>query len=461
MRQYSIYSRVCRTIFLCAGLLFYLHPGRAQAPVFSPVAPDAGLLTSLHNQYESQYKDESNRLPSTYKKDYQECYGERWKNIEQKFTQQEIYTAADAQAYLDRLVAEIVKNNPMLNGHPFHCYFSRSAIPNASYIGEGIILFNMGLFYRLADESEAVFILCHEISHCYLQHPEKSIGKYVTTINSDEVQAELRKIKGSEYQKRGRLESLVKGLTFGSRRHSRDHESEADSLAVILMQHTPFAPAGSLATLQLLDGIDKNDFNTEGALRQAFDSKEYPFKKKWVAREEGLLGGHAHLSEDQEQADSLKTHPDCSKRIVALRPLVGAGGRRFVMDSATFVRLQEQFRYEVIEYAYTSNHYTEGLFLALQLQKTRDGDAYLVSRTGKLLLGMYNAQKGHTLSKVVDLPAPYYPENYNLLLQWVQNLYLDDLAAINYYYLLRHHPAMDAYPAFKESFTESEKLMKQ
>ncbi|HXB08785.1 MAG TPA: M48 family metalloprotease [Puia sp.] len=341
-------------MLFCAALVFHAHRSRAQAPVFSPVAPDAGMLGSLHSQYELRYKDESDHLPSQYKKDYQQCYGERWKNIEEKFTNREIYTATDAQAYLDKLVAGIVNNNPVLNGHSFRCYFSRSAIPNASYIGEGIILFNMGLFYRLSDESQAIFILCHEIAHCYLQHPEKSIGKYVTAINSEEVQEQLRKIKGSEYQKRGRLESLVKGLTFDSRRHSRDHESEADSMAVVLMQHTPFAPAGALTTLALLDGIDKNTFDTESALRQTFDSKEFPFKKKWITREGGLLGGHARLTEDKELADSLKTHPDCSRRLLALRPMVRQGGRRFAMDSAAFVRLQERFRYEVIEYAYGS-----------------------------------------------------------------------------------------------------------
>ena len=461
MRQYSIYSPARRTALFCAVFALSFLAARAQAPAFSPVPPDAERLANLHSQYESQYKEEANRLPSLYKKDYQECYSERWKNIELKFTKQEIYTAADAQGYLDRMVAEIVRGNPELSGHPFHCYFSRSAIPNASYIGEGIILFNMGLFDRLADESEAAFILCHEIAHCYLQHPEKSIGKYVTALNSEEVQAELRKIKGSAYQKRGRVDALVKGITFDSRRHSRDHESEADSLAVILMQHTPFAPTGALTTLKLLDGIDKTSFDTEAALLARFDAKEYPFKKKWVAREEGLLGGHAHLTEDKEQADSLKTHPDCSKRLIALQPMVRAGGSRWVIDSAVFVRLGERFRYEVIEYAFASDHYTKSLFLTLQLMKDRNRDPYLVSQTGKLLLGMYRAQKAHTLSKVADLPSPYYPENYNLLLQWVQNLYLEDLAAINYYYLIRYHPEMDPYPAFKVSFTEAEKLMNQ
>lgn len=49
----------------------------------------------------------------------------------------------------------------------------------------------------------------------------------------------------------------VKGLTFDSRRHSRDHEAQADSMAVELMRHTSYDLHGALTTLALLDSIDK------------------------------------------------------------------------------------------------------------------------------------------------------------------------------------------------------------
>jgi Zn-dependent protease with chaperone function len=457
----TVFTLFLRLTLCCVGLGLCCC---CEAQPFSPAVQDAALLTSLYSHYQQSYKEESDHLPAPYKKDYQECYQERWKNIEEKFTKQEIYTSSVAQAYLDALVAGIVKNNPLLNGHPFHCYFSRSSIPNASYIGEGIILFNMGLFYRLANEGQAIFVLCHEISHCYLQHPEKSIGKYVTTINSEAVQAQLRKIKGSDYRKHEQLQLLVKGLTFDSRRHSRDHEAEADSMAMTLMRNTPFDLSGALTTLALLDEIDTDPFDMESCLRQVFDPKEYPFRKKWIAREEGLLGGHARVNEEKEITDSLKTHPDCQKRILLLRAMMKGdqgGMRNFVVDSALFVRLQNLFRYEVIEYAYASNRYTESLFLDLRLQQVRPGDVYLVSQVGRVLNGLYAAQKGHYLGKVADLPSPEYPENYNLLLQFVQNLYLEDLASIGYYYLKRYHPQLDYYPSFKSSFDESEKLIRQ
>src|SRR5882757_3874790 len=139
MSQYSPLNLLFRAGLLCVTLSFFAYHAEAQDPsrVFSPVMPDSLLLSSLYNRYQQEYNRESDELPVHYKKDYQDCYRERWKNIQEKFTKKEIYTAAGAQAYLDGMVARIVAANPLLRGHSLHCYFSRSYIPNASYIGEG------------------------------------------------------------------------------------------------------------------------------------------------------------------------------------------------------------------------------------------------------------------------------------------------------------------------------------
>ena len=459
LKSISNRLRVCYALLYSLttfiGLIMCCPGIRAQGKGFTPCPEDSALMVSLSEQYQQQYKEECGNLPSLYRKDYLKVYDDRWKSIKDVFDQREIYTSLVAQQYLDALVGEIVRDNPALQGQRFRCYFSRTYVPNASYIGEGIILFNMGLFDRLTDESQAVFVLCHEISHFLLRHQEKSIDKYVTAINSPEVQAQLRKIKGSEYHKRDQVEALVKGIVFDSRRHSRDHESEADSMAVVLMRGTPFAVSGAVSTLGLLDSVDRDDFDTEGSLQHTFNAGDYPFRKKWLAREEGLLGGHARLQQD-EMADSLKTHSDCPLRVRLIGPLVvGGRGRAFVIDSVKFRMLQESFRYEVIEYAFANKEYTQSLFLALKLLQRRPDDVYAVSQVGRVLNGLYQAQKGHTLGKVADLPGPDYPVNYNSLLQFVQNLYLEDLAAISYYYLGSHMPQLDSYEPFKKAFVES------
>ena len=436
----------------------------AASSEFAPAPADESLLSKLCSGYQLNYKEELTRLPSANRKDYQDIYDERWKSIKERFDKKEIYTDPAAQAYLDALVAAIVNSNPALKATPFHCYFSRTYVPNAEYIGEGIILFNMGLFDHLSDESQVVYILCHEISHYVLHHQENSIAKQVETLNSPEVQAKLKAIQHSEFNKSAEVEGLIKGLTFDSRRHSRDHEAQADSMAVVLMRGTKFDLNGALTTLALLDIVDKDDFNIAVSLQQTFNSTAYPFKKKWLKKEEGLMGGHAQ-PEKSEFSDSLKTHPSCPLRIKLLTPMVRSWNTpekmKYVVDSNRFSELRERFRYEVIEYAYVSEDYSENLFLSLEMLHDRPNDPYLIAGIGRVMNGIYDAQKEHRLSKVVDLPGPDYASNYNLLLQFIQNLYLEDLASMNYNFLTPWHPRLDHLTVFKTAYEQSARTAAQ
>ena len=437
----------------------------AQQEIFVPANESAALRKSIATSLEKQYQLDVANLPSENKKDLLKIYKQRWDNIQQKFDKNEIYTNLQAQQYLDALVAEIVKSNPLLQNKLFKCYFSKSGIPNAEYLGEGLIVFNMGLFSRLSNESQAAFVLCHELSHFYLNHSENSIQKYVATINSEEVQKQLRDIKKSEYGKREELEKLLKGMAFDSRRHGRDHESGADSMAVEFMRNTRFDIAESLSTLALLDSIDTDTLEMETALQKMFNFKEYPFQKKWTVKEEGLLGGHAKLTQDESLADSLKTHPDCKKRIQILEPMVlkyrVANSLKNPVNAGKFKELANTFRYETIEYTFAADNYTKSLEYVIGLWQSNPSDAYLVTQTGKIFNGFYNAQKNHTLGKVSELPAPFFASNYNLLLQFVQNLFREDYAAISYHFLNQYASQMGNYPPFKSAYQTSIQISKQ
>lgn len=448
-------------VSLTCSLLFALT-AVAQSPVFNPAPQSESKLKSLEQQFETQYKASLAQLPSQNKKDYVSLYDQRWEHIKSKFDKKEIYTAAFAQQYLDNLLQEIVKANPPLQKQSIHGYFSRSGVPNASYIGEGIILFNMGLFKSLENESQVIFVLCHELAHYYLQHSENGIARYVTTMNGKDIQAELRKIKATEYKKREQLEKLVKGITFNSRRHSRDHESEADSMGLVFMHNTRFSLEGALTALALLDKIDVDTTDTAAQLEQMFNAKEYPFKKRWINKREGLLGGHAKLEKDKEPEDSLKTHPDCKLRIKLLEPYVkanqSANRALNITDKAKFDSLRHAFKYEVIVYAFENDNYTRSLYYTLSMLQESPNDPYLVTQIGKIFNGCYDAQKAHTLGRLSELPAPDNPANYNVLLQMIQNLYLEEFPAISYHYLGGFAAQMNTYPAFVREYTKARQL---
>ncbi|MFY0256177.1 M48 family metallopeptidase [Chitinophaga sp. 30R24] len=457
----SLLARICIIAVICSFLLPF--QSNAQLQMFNPAPQSESKLKSLEQQFEANYKATLDQLPSKDKKEYVSLYNRRWENIKSRFDKKEIYTTAFAQQYLDELVHVILKANPLLQQKNLHCYFSRSGVPNASYVGEGIILFNMGLFKRLENESQVAFVLCHELAHYYLQHSENSIARYVTTMNGKDMQQELRKIKALEYQKREQLENLVKGITFNSRRHSRDHESEADSMGLVFMQNTRFSLDGAITALTLLDNIDVDTTNTAVQLEQLFDAKDYPFRKRWITKREGLLGGHAKLENNEELEDSLKTHPDCKLRIKLLEPYVKANENNnrvlYLIDKVKFDSLQHDFKYEVIVYAYENDNYSRSLYYTITMLQESPRDPYLVTQIGKILNSCYDAQKLHILGKLTELPSPDYPANYNVLLQMIQNLYLEDFPAISFHYLASFCPQFNAYNAFIKEYNKAKQLI--
>jgi len=432
--------------------------------VFQLGEKDSALLQTFFIGHEQRYRRTLDALPAEYTGDYKKQYGLRWDNVKKKFRTGEIYTAAYAREYLESLVSEIVRSNPVLANFPFSCYFSRSGVPNASYLGEGVILINMGLFHRLDNESQAAFVICHELAHLYLGHSEKNIDNYVRKIHSPEVQKELKDIKKKQYNKRAQYEDLLKGLSFDSRRHGRGFEMEADSMAAVLLGNTGFDVAEALTALDLLDHIDTDSMSTGDVLRKTFDAPAYPFQQRWLTKEEGLLGGHALLSKN-EFADSLKTHPDCPARILALQPAVKSysreGMRRFVIDSVRFERLRLVFPYEITEFSYVSEDYGRSLYYTLELLQRQPGDPYLVAHAGKLLNELYAAMKAHRLSKVAENPSPAYSPSYNQLLQFIQNLYPENIAALSYHFLKRYEQRLQRYEPFKDAYQQSARIASQ
>jgi hypothetical protein len=279
----------------------------------------------------------------------------------------------------------------------------------------------------------------------------------VNRLNSKEVQAELKKIRESQYGRSQPLEKLTNSITFDTRRHVRENESAADSMAIELMKNTRFDPSEAISTLRILDNIDSDTISTNELLKRIFNSERYPFQQKWVAREEGLLGGHAKL-ETGELEDSLKTHPDCKLRIADLEPNLKNEeykDQKDVINGDMFRHLIKLFRYEVVEYAYSSGNYGKSLYHTLEMLQNMPVDPYLVSNVGRVLNGMYFAQKDHRLSTYVDLPAPAFPPPYNQLLQFIQNLYLENIASINFHFLDRHQNKLTDYPPFREAYSTS------
>ena len=91
----------------------------------------------------------------------------------------------------------------------------------------------------------------------------------------------------------------------------------------------------------------------------------------------------------------------------------------------------------LVEVGRNTNNVTENsLFFSLKMLSAFPNDPYLNTMVGKCWNEIYKKQKSHELTRIVDLPAPELAEDYNKLCLMIQNLRLQEIAAISYHYLL-------------------------
>jgi hypothetical protein len=433
---------------------------KAQQPVsYKPIKDDTIQLDIIKKAIRDNYRNDSAAATGENKKYFREFYKGRYDFINQMFVDKELIYTDEINTYLTKIVNEIFKGNPQLKSLGTHLLFSRAYWPNAFSTGEGTIVFNIGLFIKLDNESQMAFTLCHELAHLYMKHSDKAIEHYINTLYSDEFQAKLKALKKQQYEKNKELDKLEKAVVFTGRRHGREHESEADSMGLVFMQRTGFDIKESITCLNLLDTIDKDTYNTEEGLRTLFNFPEYPFQVRWLKKEESFFGLSVDNKPTDKEEDSLKTHPDCKIRMTKLNPAVenspNKTSGKFIVYEAEFKKLQQLFAMETLPFCYNSKRVSRCLYLAMELYKKDPENVYVTTTIGNCFNAMYENQKNHTLNNVVSLPTPLGEKNYNTLLEFIQKISLQDMATISYFFLKQHDSKFGADKDFAAAFKQS------
>lgn len=396
------------------------------------------LMDAITTRYQSDVKG----LGGEYRKYLSEIYRERYELIRQRITGNEMITDGPSSAYLEQLTQEILKANPSLRIGEIRVIFSNAWWPNATSMGEGTIIFNIGLFHRLRNESQVAFVLGHEIAHYHLNHSNNNIHHYVNTIYSDSFQKQLKSIQKANYRQNQQIESVAERLTFRSRRHSRTDEQAADSMAVELLKNTRFDLNGVLTCLAILDSADREKYNRRLDLAKHFDFPSLRFKKSWTESDALMFAVEKDEEREQREKDSLKTHPDCATRIRKLEGMVQkyqrADARLFVVSEQRFESLVRAFDFEMIDACFENNQVSRCLYLALKMLEFYPDNAHLHTMVGKCLNKLYEKQAAHELGNIVDLPNPALGEEYNQLLNLIQNVRLREIAGIAYHYLQKN-----------------------
>lgn len=434
-------------------------------PVYDFQKDDSILKRKYYQNALENKSDLIKSLGSENKKDYTEIYEARFKEVAELLQSTRSVTDHVANNYLQAILQKIIAVNPELRDKNIRLIFSRDWWPNAYSMGEGTLAVNAGLMVFLNNEAELVFVICHELSHFYLDHSNKTIRKNVEMANSAAFKSELKRLSKQEYGAGKQLDELIKKLAFGSRQHSRENESEADMMAFRFMKKTGFDCGGMISCLQLLDKVDDSLVYKPINIEQAFNFSGYPFKKKWIEKESSIFSA---MKEDdspltKKEKDSLKTHPDCSVRISKLNDSIRsvAEGKKFMVDETLFRKLKKDFFIELTEQQFKAKNLDRNLYYSLQILQSGENTPFAVYSIARCLNNIYDNQKNHKLGIVTDKEARGYPDDYNLLLRLLDRLRLDEIANMNYNFCSQYKGQMSLYAGFEEEWNKAVKQKAQ
>jgi Zn-dependent protease with chaperone function len=395
-------------------------------------------------------------LGKEHANDYKKIYEQHFGSIGSFWKSNGIVTAPEAHDYLKAVVGHIIKSNPELKGIDARVVFSRDEWPNAFSMGDGSICVNAGLLLFLDNEAELVFTLCHELSHYYLKHSDKAIKSYVQTINSEAFKQEIKRLSKEEYRVNQQLEKLVKNVLFDKHKHSRENEAEADRQAFIFMRRTGYDLAAIRTTLDMLDKVDDSNWHQPVNPETVFNFANYPFKKRWVQKESAIF---SQLDENdsplsQKERDSLKTHPDCQKRIAWLSDSITRypGGAKFLVNEATFHKLKKEFFPEVLEQYYRDEYLGRNLYLAMVMLEQQVNQPLAIYSIARCLNDIYDNQAAHTLGLKVGAESRFYPADYNQVLRMISKWRLQEVAEVNYHFCKKYQEEMKGYAGFDKEW---------
>ncbi|HEY0355290.1 MAG TPA: M48 family metallopeptidase, partial [Flavisolibacter sp.] len=221
--------------------LLFLLPVLATAqvkPVYDFWQDDSLLKKRMLDQSMSKKDEFIAAAGKKYAKDYKSVYEDHFNSIAWLWESTRAVTQPEVHGYLQEVVQKIIAANPELKNLNARVVFTRDDWPNAVSMGDGSIAINGGLFVFMNNEAELAFAISHELAHYYLDHSNKRIRKIVEEYNSEEFKQELKKLSKQEYGAIGQLEEFMKKKEFGTRRHNRENEAEADRYAFRFLKNT-------------------------------------------------------------------------------------------------------------------------------------------------------------------------------------------------------------------------------
>jgi Zn-dependent protease with chaperone function len=259
------------------------------------VCPDVSSEDAVQKKFKEQWQDRTHFLLSAIE------------------NQHFIYEP-ELDGYLQGIISELMAANPQqFSGRPL-LLVDRSPIANAYALGSNVLVINLGLICFCRDREELALAIAHELSHNILHHPENGMKETAEWLTSDEYKNSMNSVLDTKYERYSRLKKVFQTYGFSRSRHQRYHESDADSLAIILLKNAQIS-FNARYFLRLDSADDQYRLPLQRPLHEYFTDYGLTVDEGWMqTRTRGLSSARYNFADTSGINDSLKTHPDCVER---------------------------------------------------------------------------------------------------------------------------------------------------
>ena len=373
---------------------------------------------------------ESKKQPKeAYTKELYDYYDARYESSVKRLEHGHYLLHKDIDTYLEKIKKTIADANPGYDFASVKILIARYTWPNAFSVGDGTIAINIGLMEQLENESELVFVICHELAHYFLNHADRKFLQRYNTLNSDEFKEKIEQIEKDEYYQTTKLKALLKANIYSERSHSREHEYEADSLGLDLYIKCKFNFNNVVKTLNLLDKLNDKDYDTTLNVYSLFkvDSVKYATSSLAITDE---------VDKDALDDDLALTHPECMQRIEALKKRNLPTTSDKEVDSVYFIKVVQMLRRDKVNSYIDFGELDKALLDNLSKKSGGNNEQEVNSSIIIIMEQLVSKRKDHRLSEVASKPNEFQGKSANELSNLLFGLRFKYLANAFYEYAL-------------------------
>jgi len=297
-----------------------------------------------------------------------------------------IYVKNEATEYLEKIVAELLANDPELKSQ-VELVLVRKDDANALMTAGGLIVVSVPLLSRLENSSQLAFVLAHEISHLKKQHSLKAEQSQKNRNEKEPLSLFADVYKLLKYSKELEFEADAAGIELLT---DLEYDSREASNALLILNKDLYSDSlkKSLASV-----FNSDIFQINEAL--ITDSLIVKSLKDTVIKTFSLIKGND---------DAGKTHPDLEKRALAISEILNIMDYKVKLppNEEEFLRIRTKAQHEEIYNLYIHSEYLHGLYKSLLLLERMPEDEYAEVLVVKNLFGLCKFKENGVMKEYLE-----------------------------------------------------------